>query len=228
MNTKLVGQSKAIEILRTRIRAAARTASSVLIQGETGTGKELVARAIYENCERHGKRFVPVDCGAIPEELVESELFGYRRGAFTTAMTDKPGLLEQANHGTLFLDEIANTSPRFQMKFLRVLQEKQVRRLGDVVDRQLDVRIIAATNRDLRTMARSGAFREDLLYRLNVFVIEVPPLRDRRGDIPLLARHILDHLNSENSDDRNLSTAAFEKLSTYGFPGNVRELQNLI
>ena len=228
MNTKLVGQSEAIESLRTRIRAAARAASSVLIQGETGTGKELVARAIHENCERHGRRFVPVDCGALPEELVESELFGYRRGAFTTAVADKRGLLEEANHGTLFLDEIANTSHRFQVKFLRVLQEKQVRRLGDVVDRQLDVRIIAATNRDLRTLARSGTFREDLLYRLNVFVIDVPPLRIRRGDIPLLAHHILGQLNSENSVGRNLSTDAVEKLSTYGFPGNVRELQNLI
>ena len=128
MNTKMVGQSEAIEALRSRIMAAARTASSVLIQGETGTGKELVARTIYENCARHGKRFVPVDCGALPEELVESELFGYRRGAFTTAVADKPGLFEEANHGTLFLDEIANTSRRFQVKFLRVLQEKRVRR----------------------------------------------------------------------------------------------------
>ncbi len=227
-NTKLIGQSEAIATLRSRIRAASRTASSVLIQGETGTGKELVARAIYESCVRHRKRFVTVDCGALPEELVESELFGYRRGAFTTAVADKPGLFEEANHGTLFLDEIANTSKRFQVKFLRVLQEKQVRRLGDVVDRQLDVRVIAATNCDLRTMARSGEFREDLLYRIGVFHIEVPPLRERRSDIPLLAGHIVDALNGTNAEERLLSAEALEKLKIYSYPGNVRELQNLI
>jgi transcriptional regulator with PAS, ATPase and Fis domain len=226
--TTIVGESEAIEALRSKIRAAARTASSVLIQGETGTGKELVARSIYESCARHRKRFVPVDCGALPEDLVESELFGYRRGAFTTAVADKPGLFEEANHGTLFLDEIANTSPRFQVKFLRVLQEKRVRRLGDVVDRPLDVRVIAATNCDLRQMARAGDFREDLLYRLNVFAIEVPPLRKRRSDIPLLASHILDTLNRENGENRRLPRGSLEKLGAYRYPGNVRELQNLI
>jgi transcriptional regulator with PAS, ATPase and Fis domain len=228
MNTKLIGQSEAMESLRARIRAAARASSSVLIQGETGTGKELVARSIYQHSVRHSRRFVPVDCGALPEDLVESELFGYRRGAFTTAVADKPGLFEEANHGTIFLDEIANTSHRFQVKFLRVLQEKRVRRLGEVVDRQLDVRVIAATNCDLLARARQGKFREDLLYRLNVFGIEVPPLRKRPEDIPQLATHILAALNRDNGVDRSLAPDTIEKLRAYSYPGNVRELQNLI
>lgn len=228
IETKLVGKSEPMQTLRSRIQAAARTMGSVLIQGETGTGKELVARAIYENCVRHRKRFVPVDCGALPEELVESELFGYRRGAFTTAVVDKPGLFEEANHGTLFLDEIANTSRRFQVKFLRVLQERRVRRLGDLVDRPVDVRVIAATNCDLRKLSRTGEFREDLLYRLNVFSIQVPPLRKRRGDVPLLARHVLEHLNASDLEQRSFSDDALAKLEGYSYPGNVRELQNVV
>ena len=228
MQTRLIGHSDAIELLRSKIQAAARTSSSVLIQGETGTSKELVARSIHEESIRRRGRFVPIDCGALPEELVESELFGYRRGAFTTAVSDKPGLFEEANQGSLFLDEIANTSKRFQVKFLRVLQEKQVRRLGDVVDRAVDVRIIAATNCDLRAKARSGEFREDLLYRLNVFAIEVPPLRKRTSDIPVLCRHIVDALNGDSGEQKWLTPAALEKLCTYTYPGNVRELQNII
>ena len=228
MRTKLIGQSDAIEILHSKIHAAARTSSSVLIQGETGTGKELVARSIHEQCSRHQHPFVPIDCGALPEDLVESEMFGYRRGAFTTAVSDKLGLFEQANEGTLFLDEIANTSKRFQVKFLRVLQEKQVRRLGDVIDRPIDARIIAATNCDLRSMARSGDFREDLLYRLNVFAIDVPPLRKRRSDIPLLVRHIVESLNADSGKERALSPDAVEKLLAYHYPGNIRELQNVV
>ncbi len=228
MQTRFIGQSDAIEVLHSKIRAAARTSSSVLIQGETGTGKELVARSIHELCDRSRRRFVPIDCGALPEDLVESELFGYRRGAFTTAVSDKRGLFEEADHGTLFLDEIANTSKRFQVKFLRVLQEKQVRRLGDLIDRPVNVRIIAATNCDLRSLTRSGDFREDLLYRLNVFAIEVPPLRKRRSDIPLLARYIVESLNADSGMERVLSPDALEKLKAYHYPGNIRELQNVI
>ena len=228
MQTKLIGQSDAIEVLHSKIKAAARTSSTVLIQGETGTGKELVARSIHELCDRSRRRFVPIDCGALPEDLVESELFGYRRGAFTTAVSDKRGLFEEADHGTLFLDEIANTSKRFQVKFLRVLQEKQVRRLGDLIDRPINVRIIAATNCDLRSLAHSGDFREDLLYRLNVFAIEVPPLRKRRSDIPLLARYVIESLNAESGLERVLSPDALEKLEAYHYPGNIRELQNVI
>jgi len=217
-----------MEMVKIRIRGASRTSSSVLIHGETGTGKELVARSIHEGSNRTHSRFVPVDCGALPEDLVESELFGYKRGAFTTAVSDKRGLFEEANHGTLFLDEIANTSKRFQVKLLRVLQEKSVRRLGDVVSRQLDIRVVAATNCDLRGMVRSGAFREDLLYRLNVFSIPVPPLRKRKADIPLLVRHVLEELNRMNQTQREISLDALDRLTAYAFPGNVRELQNVI
>ncbi len=228
METKLIGQSDAIQTLKSRIRAAARAASSVLIEGETGTGKELVARSIHDLGRSNGGRFVPVDCGAVPEDLVESELFGHRRGAFTTAVADKPGLFEEANHGTLFLDEISNTSKRFQVKFLRVLQERQVRRLGDLVDRKLELRVIAATNCDLRAMTRSGEFREDLLYRLNVFPIQIPPLRKRKGDIPLLAASVVDELNVRNHQVRTLTNDAMKKLESYSYPGNIRELQNVV
>jgi transcriptional regulator with PAS, ATPase and Fis domain len=228
MQTKLVGESDAIRVLDKRIRAAARTGSSVLIHGETGSGKELVARAIHARSRRSEGNFVPVDCGALPEDLVESELFGYRRGAFTTAVADKRGLFEEAHRGTLFLDEIGNTSKRFQVKLLRILQDRRVRRLGDVVSRALDVRIVAATNSDLGAMAREGTFRQDLYYRVNVFAVDVPPLRERRSDIPLLARHILEGLHSSSGDRRELSEGALEKLMAYSYPGNVRELENLI
>jgi transcriptional regulator with GAF, ATPase, and Fis domain len=228
MGTRLVGQSDALRMLNARIDAAALTASSVLIHGETGSGKELVACAIHERSERRGHRFVPVDCGALPDDLVESELFGYKRGAFTTALADKRGLFEEAHKGTLFLDEIGNTSRRFQVKLLRVLQNKQVRRLGEVVDRAFDVRVIAATNSDLRAMSRDGAFREDLFYRISVFAVHVPPLRERRTDIPLLANHVVDGLNAQTGLRRHLTPEALAKLSNYSYPGNVRELQNLI
>ena len=228
ITTKLVGNSDALRLLNSKIDAAARTASSVLIFGETGSGKELVARSIHERSVRSRHRFVPIDCGALPEDLVESELFGYKRGAFTTAVADKRGLFEEAHRGTLFLDEIANTSARFQAKLLRVLQDKQIRRLGETVDRAFDVRVVVASNSDLRGMARVGEFREDLFYRVSVFGIHVPPLRERRCDIPLLARHLLDQLNAESGLRKELSSAAIEKLLHYPYPGNVRELQNLI
>src|SRR5215813_1586516 len=187
----MIGKSEVMHILREKVKAAARVSSSVLVTGESGTGKELVAKAIHEHSDRRGGKFVAVDCGALPDELIESELFGHRRGAFTTAIADKPGLFEEANGGTLFLDEIANTSRRFQAKLLRVLQDRQVRRLGDVISRKLDLRIIAATNCELMTMVRRGDFREDLYYRLNVFPIQVPPLRRRMDDVPLLVEHLL-------------------------------------
>src|SRR5436190_4982275 len=187
----MIGKSELMQRVRERVRAAARATGSVLVIGESGTGKELVAKAIHEHSERNGGKFVAVDCGALPDDLIESELFGYRRGAFTSAMADKPGLFEEANGGTLFLDEIANTSRRFQAKLLRVLQDRQLRRLGDVVMRRLDLRVIAATNCELLPMVRRGDFREDLYYRLNVFSIQVPPLRRRMEDVPLLVEHIL-------------------------------------
>ena len=187
----MIGKSEAMQALRERVRAAARVSAAVLVTGESGTGKELVARAIHEHSDRSGGKFVAVDCGALPDDLIESELFGHRRGAFTTALSDKPGFFEEANGGTLFLDEIANTSRRFQAKLLRVLQDRQLRRLGDVVTRKLDLRVVAATNCELMTMVRKGDFREDLYYRLNVIPIPLPSLRDRREDIPLLVAHFL-------------------------------------
>ena len=210
-----------MQTLREKVRAAARVAGSVLVTGESGTGKELVARSIHEHSERRGAKFVAVDCGALPDDLIESELFGHRRGAFTSAVADKPGLFEEANGGTLFLDEIANTSRRFQAKLLRVLQDRQLRRVGDVILRKLDLRVIAATNCELMTMVRRGDFREDLYYRLSVFPIQVPPLRRRLEDVPLLVDHVLRGRKSITDD-------ALKKLSGYRFPGNVRELENIV
>src|ERR1044071_8786766 len=218
----MIGKSDVMQILRERVRAAARVSSSVLVTGESGTGKELVARAIHEYSERRTKKFIAVDCGALPDDLIESELFGHKRGAFTTAVADKAGLFEEANGGTLFLDEIANTSRRFQAKLLRALQDRQVRRLGDVVMRKLDLRVIAATNCELMPMVRRGDFREDLYYRLNVFPIQVPPLRRRMEDVPLLVEHIL------RGRKKSVTEAAMKKLMTYSFPGNIRELENVI
>ena len=209
-------------LLREKIKAAARVSSSVLVTGESGTGKELVAKAIHEYSERRSCKFVAVDCGALPDELIESELFGHKRGAFTTAIADKPGLFEEANGGTLFLDEIANTSRRFQAKLLRVLQDRQLRRLGDVIVRKLDLRVIAATNCELLPMVRRGEFREDLFYRLNVFPIQVPPLRRRMEDVPLLVDYML------RGRGKTMSNAAVAKLLTYTFPGNIRELENVV
>src|SRR5947209_10590890 len=182
----MIGRSQQMQLLREKVKTAARVSGAVLISGESGAGKELVAKAIHDLSNRCGGKFVAVDCGALPDDLIESELFGHRRGAFTTALADKPGLFEEANGGTMFLDEIANTSRRFQAKLLRVLQDRQLRRLGDVVSRRLDLRVIAATNCDLSLMVHKSEFREDLYYRLNVFTIQVPPLRHRLDDVPFL------------------------------------------
>ena len=210
-----------MQLLREKVETAARVSGAVLISGESGAGKELVARAIHDLSSRSGGKFVAVDCGALPDDLIESELFGHKRGAFTTALTDKPGLFEEATGGTLFLDEIGNTSRRFQAKLLRVLQDKQVRRLGDVTARTLDLRIISATNCELSTMVRRGEFREDLFYRLNVFPIVVPPLRRRMEDLPLLVDHLL-------HGRKGISERAIAKLMGYAFPGNIRELENIL
>src|SRR5881397_2905955 len=217
----MIGKSEQMQNLREKVKAAARVSGAVLVTGETGTGKELVARAIHEHSDRSRGKFVAVDCGALPDELIESELFGHRRGAFTSAVADKPGLFEEANGGTLFLDEIANTSRRFQAKLLRVLQDRQLRRLGDVIMRKLDLRVIAATNCELMTMVRRGDFREDLYYRLNVVAIQVPPLRRRMEDVPLLVDHML-------RGRKRISSGAMTKLMAYSFPGNVRELENIV
>jgi transcriptional regulator with PAS, ATPase and Fis domain len=217
----MIGKSEVMQQLAQRVKAAARITGSVLVTGETGSGKELVARAIHRHSERSSRRFVAIDCGALPEDLIESELFGFKRGAFTSAVADKSGLFEEANGGTLFLDEIANTSRRFQAKLLRALQERQIRRIGDTAYRQLDIRVIAATNRNLRSLVSRGDFREDLFYRLSVFAIQVPPLRNRLEDIPLLVEAML-------HGRKQIARKALAKLQLYDFPGNVRELENII
>ena len=214
----MIGRSEVMQKLRESVEVAARASGSVLVTGETGTGKELVARAIHDCSGRSGGKFVAVDCGSLVP--IDAQ-FGHRRGAFTTAIADKPGLFEEANGGTLFLDEIANTSRRFQAKLLRVLQDKQLRRLGDVISRKLDIRVIAATNCDLYVLVRKGDFREDLYYRLNVLPIRVPPLRRRIEDVPLLVEHIL-------RERKRISEDAMKKLLAYNYPGNVRELENII
>ncbi len=225
----IIGRSpKMMELFR-RLDNVVNSSANVLIYGESGTGKELIARAIHYNGNRKEKRFIAIDCGSIPENLIESELFGYKKGAFTGAMFDKKGLFEEADGGTVFLDEITNTSRTLQAKLLRVLQEREIRRVGDAVDRHVDVRLIAASNRDLKQMVQAGEFREDLYYRLSVLNLHVPALRERGDDIPLLANHILKRLSQENpSITKIVSQSVMRRLMNYAFPGNVRELENLV
>lgn len=223
----LIGVSASMQAVYRAMEAAMRSDAAVLVDGKSGTGKELVASAIHHNGLRKEGKFLPVDCGAIPESLLESELFGHARGAFTGAATSKRGLFEDASGGTLFLDEIGNTSPSFQARLLRVLQEGEVRRLGESLIRKVDVRIIAATNVDLVERLREGTFREDLYYRLNVFNIQLPTLRERLEDIPLLAEFFLDKAGKRlNAQVKTLSREAIEVLSLYPWPGNIRELGN--
>jgi two-component system, NtrC family, response regulator AtoC len=203
--------------------------TTVLVTGESGVGKELVARAIHQRSSQRSGPFVAVNCGAIPENLLESELFGHKRGAFTDATTDRVGLFEQANHGTLLLDEIGELPLSLQVKLLRVLQEETIRRLGDNKDMKIDVRVIAATHRDLMAETQAGRFREDLFYRINVLPLSIPPLRDRREDIPLLIDHFLARNNARHGTNiRGLDPEARRLLLEYGWPGNVRELENTI
>ena len=211
------------------VRQVAPTRATVLIQGESGTGKELIAHAIHINSPRANKPFVPVNCGALAATLLESELFGYEKGAFTHAVKTKPGRFEMADGGTIFLDEISETSPEFQVKLLRVLQEKTFERVGGVSPMKVDVRVIAATNRDLRSLVDEGRFREDLFYRLNVVQVNLPPLRERAEDIPLLVDTFLKEFSAAN--DRHglqLHPKAMAMLQNYRWPGNVRQLRNVI
>ncbi len=225
----IVGTSGVMERVFRMIASVAPTISTVLITGDSGTGKELIARGIHYNSPRKDMPFVIVDCGSIPGDLLESELFGYRKGAFTGAYNDKAGLLEAAAGGTLFLDEVGNMSLQLQAKLLRVLQEKEFRPLGDSASRRVDVRFVAATNRDLQSMVRDGSFREDLYYRLNIFPIHLPSLRERREDIPLLVYHFLEKYNEElETAVENISVEAMRVLTTYDWPGNVRELESTI
>jgi two-component system response regulator PilR (NtrC family) len=223
----LIGKSKKMQELFKMIEVVSATNSTVLITGESGTGKELVAKAIHLNSARTEDSFVSVNCGAFTETLLESELFGYMRGAFTGATANKKGLFEVADKGTIFLDEIGDTSLAMQVKLLRVLQERTIRRVGGTEEIPVDVRIIAATNRDLSGMVQENQFREDLFYRISVIPLELPPLRHRRDDIPILADHFLARLNTSMGKkiDR-ISDEALKKLETYDWPGNVRELEN--
>lgn len=225
----MIGESPAMKKIYELIERVSATTSNVLITGESGTGKELVAKAIHRRSPRADKAFVAVNCAGVPESLMESELFGYRKGAFTGAVTDRKGLVEAAQGGTLFLDEIGELSPSLQVKLLRVVQEKTIRMVGDTADIPVDVRIISATNRDLEQMVIDRQFREDLYFRLNVIQLRIPPLRERREDIPLLADHFLAKFSKAfGKDIQKISSYAMDILKNYDFPGNVRELENII
>ncbi|MEZ4337854.1 MAG: sigma-54 dependent transcriptional regulator [Sandaracinaceae bacterium] len=224
----LVGSSAKMQSLRSMIERVAPTEGRVLILGENGTGKELVAAAIHEGSPRSGKPFVKLNCAAVPENLVESELFGHEKGAFTGAFKSRVGRFEMADGGTLFLDEIGDMPAAMQAKLLRVLQEGAFERVGSEHTIHVDVRVLAATNRDLDEMVDEGTFREDLLYRLNVVTLVVPPLRDRAGDVPELVRYFLGRLASQGGRHLELSPGALARLEAHEFPGNVRELSNLV
>ena len=227
----IVGHSPVMMQLFDLLRTVAATASTVLITGETGTGKELAARAIHDGSPRRAQRFVAINCSAIPETLLEAELFGHVRGAFTGAVANRQGRVEQAHRGTLFLDEVGELPPEVQVKLLRVLQAREFERVGDSQTIKVDVRVIAATNSDLKRMVDQGTFREDLYYRLNVIPVRMPPLRERRGDIPLLAQHFLDRLAEQAQPPRGrvtLAQDAQQTLMACPWPGNVRQLENVI
>ncbi|MBI5154526.1 sigma-54-dependent Fis family transcriptional regulator [Candidatus Poribacteria bacterium] len=224
----IIGNSPAMQRIFQIIRQVGPTRASVLIQGETGTGKELVARAIHYNSSRAAKPFVAVNCGALSQSLLESELFGHEKGAFTGAIAQRAGRFENANKGTIFLDEIGETSPEFQVKLLRVLQEQEFERVGGGKPIKVDVRVIAASNRGLKAEADAGRFREDLYYRLNVIKIEMPPLRERPDDIPLLVHHFLQQFAREHGRELTVSPKALQLLQGYSWPGNVRQLRTVM
>jgi DNA-binding NtrC family response regulator len=226
----IIGASPAMTTIKSLIaRVAKSPASTVLLTGETGTGKDLAAKALHYNSDRASRAFVNITCSALPEHLLESELFGHERGAFTDARQQKRGLLETADGGTVFLDEIGEMTPGLQSKLLRFLEEKTFKRVGGLNDVRVDVRVVAATNRDLEKDVKSGKFREDLFYRLQVMPVTLPPLRERRGDVALLANFYIDQFNREfRKKIRGLSPAALSHLEHYPWPGNVRELKNAI
>ncbi len=227
---RIVGTSRGIQDVVAVVRKVSNSgATTVLIQGESGTGKDLLAKALHYESARADEAFMEITCTAMPETLLESELFGHERGAFTDAKTQKKGLLELAHGGTIFLDEIGDMMPALQAKLLRVLEERRFRRLGGIKDIGVDIRVVAATNRDLRAAVEQGTFRKDLYYRLQVVTVTIPPLRDRREDIPLLARHFLDHFGHEFKKPQPCLGPAVERLLVqYDWPGNVRELRNVI
>jgi len=231
--TGIIGKSPAMKRLFQLLETVAATNSTILVTGETGTGKEVVARAIHHNSPRRANRFVAMNCSAIPESLLEAELFGHVRGAFTGAIGNRQGRLEQAHKGTLFLDEVGTMSVALQMKLLRVLQEREFERVGDSHTMKVDVRVIAATNSDLARMVADGQFREDLYYRLNVIPVQLPPLRERKEDIPLLVQHFLDKYRAEAAPSDTgspitVSQDAMRRLMSFPWPGNVRQLENAV
>jgi len=227
--TSLLGNSEAVKHIQETIAKLARSQAPVYISGESGVGKELVARLIHERGPRADKPFIPVNCGAIPGELMESEFFGHKKGSFTGAVADKDGLFQAANGGTLFLDEVADLPLHMQVKLLRVIQEKSVRPIGAQKETPIDVRILSATHKDLAALVESSEFRQDLFYRINVIELHVPSLRERSNDIPMLANHILERLAEQNGiPTPTLSTEAMAALQGYQFPGNVRELENIL
>jgi len=224
----IVGRSAVLRELLDRVVRVAPTDATVLVTGESGTGKELVARALHVSSRRSEKPFVPVNCAAITETLLESELFGHARGAFTGAVRARRGLFEEASGGTLFIDEIGETAPGFQAKLLRAIQEGEIRRVGESLPVKVNVRVIAATNQNLKAAVAEKRFREDLYYRLNVVPLRVPPLRERREDVPILAQHFLERYADRTGERKTLSPGAVQKLIEYPWPGNVRELENMI
>jgi transcriptional regulator with PAS, ATPase and Fis domain len=225
----IIGRSGAMQEIFATIMRVAPTRATVLLAGESGVGKDLIARAIHFHSPRRDRPMVKINCTALPENLMESELFGYEKGAFTGANTTKPGKFEQADTGTVFLDEIGDVPATIQVKLLRVLQEREFERLGSNVTRHIDVRVIAATNQDLREALEQGTFREDLYYRLNVVPMNIPPLRERKEDIPFLANHFIRKLAPDSgSRVESITDAAMDKLLSYHWPGNVRELENVI
>jgi DNA-binding NtrC family response regulator len=226
---EMVGQSAPMKDVYAMVSRVAPTSSTVLIRGESGTGKELVARAVHDQSKRKDKPFIKVICAALPETLIESELFGYEKGAFTGAAASKPGRFELAEGGTIFLDEIGELTPATQVKLLRVLQDRQFERVGGISTLRADVRVLAATHRDLEALVKEGKFREDLFYRINVVPIRMPALRERPSDIPLLAEHFLKKFRQEHGKPSvKLDGKAIEALATHSWPGNVRELQNVV
>ncbi|RRV15482.1 sigma-54-dependent transcriptional regulator [Pseudomonas saudiphocaensis] len=228
-DNRLLGNSPPMNLLRKQIAKLARSQAPVYISGESGSGKELVARLIHEQGPRHDRPFIPVNCGAIPSELMESEFFGHKKGSFTGAIEDKPGLFQEANGGTLFLDEVADLPLTMQVKLLRAIQEKAVRTVGGAKEVVVDVRVLCATHKDLAAEVAAGRFRQDLYYRLNVIELRVPPLRERREDVALLAETLLRRLADECGDrPARLHPDALAKLQSYRFPGNVRELENML
>jgi two-component system response regulator PilR (NtrC family) len=225
----LLGESRAIREIRSKIAKLSRSQAPIFVSGESGTGKELVARLIHALSPRAEKPFVAVNCGAIPEELMESEFFGHKKGSFTGAVVDKAGLFQAAEGGSLFLDEVADLPLSLQVKLLRAIQEKAIRSVGEPREIPVDVRIVSATHKNLAELVREGEFRQDLFYRINVIEVHVPPLRERRSDIPILADHMLSKLATENREPNTaLTPEALDALMSYRFPGNVRELENIL